>query len=609
MSTVQNLVKKISDVMADRVSIQVGSYSEPVVYYDLRISQGLLEHHNFSFTWRIGDVVVDFKSQADFIKKYMGAKVVITLKDAARGENVNFKGVITGMEVLDNDGASKGFHIVGESPTVLLDDITQSETFLSMNLEEIGKKIDQNLVKGVLTGCDIKPVYTNMLPYIVQYNETDFGFLQRLATQYGEWMYYDGDYLKFGELKSSKASLFSGVNLHHFKVKSRLRSQKVAYKGYDYNGASEIGSSNLSPQNNTQSYIAQNAQNASGMVFDRSNTNHAFVSNAHESQDIKRMQEINQQAKEANVLTYSGQSKIPLQIGGVFSITKDGIQGDFIATKVEHYSKGFGHYECEFESIPRDVKVPPYTNPLVYPKAETQSAVVTDNNDPMGMGRIRFMFFWGHESDWTRLVTPHAGSGKGFYFIPEIGEEVFVSFEGGNPEKPFVVGTQYNGSEISGYNTAGNDQKVIHTRSGTKMIFNDAQGSIFIEDPSGNTWLMDGQGNISVNAPNNITMVAGKNITFSAGENIYNSAGINIASSAGKDMIDTAGVNINQMASNDFMLLAKNISKIASENYSYDAKDIHKNASDTIEVQAVSDYTLNSETQIHNQSGENVKNH
>jgi type VI secretion system secreted protein VgrG len=609
MSTVQNLVKKISDVMVDKVSIQVGSYSAPVVYYDLRIQQGLLDHHRFSFTWRIGDVVLDFKSQADFIKKYMGAKVIITLKDASRGENVYFKGIITEMEVLDNDGASKGFQIVGESPTVLLDEIHQCETFFSMNLEEIGKKIDQNLVKGVLTGTDIKPVNTGVLPYIVQYNETDFGFLKRLAVQYGEWLYYDGDYLKFGELKTSKASLRNGVNLHHFKVTSRLRSQKVAFKGYDYNGASEIGSSNLSPQNNTQSYIAQNAQNASGAVFNRNNVNSAFVSNAHESQDIQRIQEIAQQAKEANVLTYSGLSKIPLQIGGVFSITKDTVQSDFIAVYVQHYSKGFGHYECEFESIPRDVKVPPYTNPLVYPKAETQAAVVTDNNDPMGMGRVRVNFFWGHESDWTRLVTPHAGSGKGFYFIPEIGEEVFVSFEGGNPEKPFIIGTQYNGNEISGYNTAGNDQKVIHTRSGTKMIFNDAQGSIFIEDPSGNTWLMDGEGNISVNAPNNITMVAGKNITFSAGENINQSAGINIASSAGKDMIDTAGFNINQMASNDFMLLAKNISKIASENYSYDAKDIHKSASDTIEVQAVSDYTLNSETQIHNQSAENVKNH
>jgi type VI secretion system secreted protein VgrG len=272
------------------------------------------------------------------------------------------------------------------------------------------------------------------------------------------------------------------------------------------------------------------------------------------------------------VLTYSGLSKIPLQIGGTLSVLKDGIEGEFIATRVQHYSKGFGHYECQFEAIPRDVKVPPYTNPLLYPKAETQGAVVTDNNDPSGMGRIKVKFFWNHESDWTRLVTPHAGSGKGFYFIPEVGEEVFVSFEGGNPEKPFVIGTQYNGQEISGYNTAGNDQKVIHTRSGTKMIFNDAQGSIFIEDPSGNTWLMDGQGNISVNAPKNFTLTAGddvlinagKNISINAGENISNSANENISSVAGTDIIQTATGDIKESSDNRTELVESNFKRQAA---------------------------------------------
>ncbi len=40
-------------------------------------------------------------------------------------------------------------------------------------------------------------------------------------------------------------------------------------------------------------------------------------------------------------------------------------------------------------------------------------------------------------------------------------------------------------------------KKVIHTRSGTKIILNDAEGSVFIEDPSGNTYLMDGARNIN----------------------------------------------------------------------------------------------------------------
>ncbi|AUX18294.1 phage baseplate assembly protein V [Flavobacterium columnare] len=120
-------------------------------------------------------------------------------------------------------------------------------------------------------------------------------------------------------------------------------------------------------------------------------------------------------------------------------------------------------------------------------------------------------------SNWIRILTPHAESGKGFHFIPEIGEEVLVGFESGNAEKPFVLGTHYNGSETSGYHTSGNDVKAIHTRSGTKIILNDAQGSVFIEDPSGNTWTMDGHGNINV----------GKNMSTTVGMNISESAGIN----------------------------------------------------------------------------------
>ncbi|MET3047624.1 hypothetical protein ABXS96_14605, partial [Flavobacterium covae] len=106
----------------------------------------------------------------------------------------------------------------------------------------------------------------------------------------------------------------------------------------------------------------------------------------------------------------------------------------------------------------------------------------------------------------------------------------------------------------------------IHTRSGTKIILNDAQGSVFIEDPSGNTWTMDGHGNINVNAPNDITMNAGGNISMTAGMNITTSAGMNITESAGMNHSTTAGAMMIQNAIGDFSLLAKNIKKIAHEN-------------------------------------------
>jgi type VI secretion system secreted protein VgrG len=87
-------------------------------------------------------------------------------------------------------------------------------------------------------------------------------------------------------------------------------------------------------------------------------------------------------------------------------------------------------------------------------------------------------FYWAGgniKSDWMRLIQPHAGAGKGFYFVPEICEEVLVGFEGGNAERPYILGTNYNGSESSGYADASNNVKAIHTRSGTKILLNDGE--------------------------------------------------------------------------------------------------------------------------------------
>ena len=200
------------------------------------------------------------------------------------------------------------------------------------------------------------------------------------------------------------------------------------------------------------------------------------------------------------------------------------------------------------------------------------------------MGRVKVQFPWqenkGEKSPWIRLIQPHSGSGKGFHFIPEIGEEVLVDFESGNAEKPFVVGTQYNGGKTSSYHTSGNDKKVIHTRSGTKIILNDAEGSVFIEDPSGNTYLMDGNGNINVNAPKNMTFTAGENVNITAGMNITSSAGMNISESAGLNHSSFAGAMMLQNAVADYSLMAANIMEVAHGERKSKAKVMNENSSE-----------------------------
>ena len=211
------------------------------------------------------------------------------------------------------------------------------------------------------------------------------------------------------------------------------------------------------------------------------------------------------------------------------------------------------------------------------PQATTQPAKITDNNDPKGLGRVQVQMEWqrnnSDNTSWIRMTNPHAGGGKGMYFIPEIGEEVLVGFEGGNAEKPYVLGAMYNGNESSSYSTAGNDQKVIQTRSGTKIIMNDAIGSVFIEDPSGNTWMMDGKGNINVNAPKNFTITAGENVSISAGKDVSVSAGDNMSNTAGKDMSHSAGHDITQSAEGEFRENANNKTEIIQNKYVRGSKE------------------------------------
>lgn len=94
-----------------------------------------------------------------------------------------------------------------------------------------------------------------------------------------------------------------------------------------------------------------------------------------------------------------------------------------------------------------------------------------------------------------------------------------VSHESQNAEKPFVIGTHYNGSETSDYGTSDNSIKAIHTRSGHILKFTEDE-SIILTDKSGNIMTFDMIGNnIIVTAPETITFNC-KNMNINVVENM-----------------------------------------------------------------------------------------
>ncbi len=80
-----------------------------------------------------------------------------------------------------------------------------------------------------------------------------------------------------------------------------------------------------------------------------------------------------------------------------------------------------------------------------------------------------------NELKWARVAMPYSGSKWGFYFLPEVGDQVLVAFENGNIEKPYIIGSIPKDSNrfLSGSVNANNECKRIVTKNGNTIEFAD----------------------------------------------------------------------------------------------------------------------------------------
>jgi uncharacterized protein involved in type VI secretion and phage assembly len=176
--------------------------------------------------------------------------------------------------------------------------------------------------------------------------------------------------------------------------------------------------------------------------------------------------------------------------------------------------------------------------------------VVTNNQDPDGMGRVKVKFPWlsdADESNWARVAAPMAGKERGCYFLPEVDDEVLVAFEQGDVRFPYVVGALWNGKDAPpAKNDDGkNSVRVIKSRSGhvVRLTDEDGQEKIEIVDKTGkNSIVFD-------TSKNTITITADKDIVLSAAQGTIklDAQQIEVKSSAGTKV--EAGANMDLKAS------------------------------------------------------------
>jgi uncharacterized protein involved in type VI secretion and phage assembly len=123
------------------------------------------------------------------------------------------------------------------------------------------------------------------------------------------------------------------------------------------------------------------------------------------------------------------------------------------------------------------------------------SGIVTQlEQDPDNLYRIKVNIpSWkdAQEQVWARISTMYAGEGYGMVFLPEIGDEVIVSFFGNDFDSPVVLGSTFNPKTVPHANYADdNFEKVLITKKGMKWSWNDDKAIHEISTPAGNKILI-----------------------------------------------------------------------------------------------------------------------
>ena len=487
-------------------------------------------------------------------KKLLGKKISLSYWQYG-SENQVFSGIVTGLKNRKESGYGK-LVITGHSPSILLENGRADRSFEQLSLSQIVKEIGVNYPQeGKIHTEEQELNVRRVLPYTVQSQESDFGFIQRLATRYGEYFYYNGKELIFGNKAEPVLELSEGRELIELEFELGLRAQGFSGLAYD----AEKGESIQHNAQEVQTEWKENALQAVAVQASKQlfgNAPKSVFSGSEKSQELEEMLLKEKENRESLIWVRGRSRDSRLKNGSRAKLTD--INGRAMETyrivEIRHYYNGDEYYN-EFVGV-SDVLHPPYQDSGAFPKSHEQMGRVVENADPLGLGRVRVQMMWqeagSEKTPWIRLLQPHSGSGKGFYFVPEIGEEVLVGFQGGNAEKPYVIGTQYNGKEKSGYADKENSIKAVHTRSGHKLVFTEDE-SILITDKSGNEILLDTKGsNITITAPETLTLNA-KNLNINVSQNMTTNVGMNASENISMNKTTSIGlVNLLNVGA-DFM--------------------------------------------------------
>ena len=567
------------------VATKVTVKEEEQKFVSLHLRQGFNRHHTFTVVVNYLSPNNTFQQTPEKFIGYIGETASISFVHRQTGESYDFEGIITQVEMVGSMGETGGVAIHGTSPTILYENNRTLDSWMDQSLSTIIKEATQEYGKVNLVS---NPKYAAPIPYMAQYNESVFDFMNRLSALYGEWFYYDGTKVYFGKPdRDNTEKIVYDMDLEEVRLVANLVPGKSAR--YDYVAQENKQHNADTPAKPDGMNDLQSIAHSCSEKAYTAKTTSAADPHVTDKAELDEQMRIVKNASGANLLNIKGIGKTcRIRIGEIIDVSfPDRMKlpplGKFRIVGIEHEVRRDGHYSNSFVGVPDGtvhIPVPDVKRPLALPELAT----VKENNDDKGQGRVKVAFDWqknGKTTNWIRVQTPNAGvsgavpKNRGWVFVPEVGDQVMVSYEHGNPDRPYVTGSVFHSGSGKG-GDKDNKVKSIITRSGNAIVFDDETGSIVITDQTGKQLIMlDGTDAITVMAKKSITLTneaesvivmddksiglqadtialeGRKSVTLLSGNEC-------MVLSSEKSIISSSGTNIKQEAAKDYDVAAKN---------------------------------------------------
>ena len=588
---------------------------------EFKLTQKLLKPCRLKFKLRKDPAEDISEIQFTACSSMIGKPVTLTLQTdsieqqivgfAAGSQNadVEFEGFVTNARAVRRE-SEYVIEVTAETKDTVMNDSPDRALYNEQTLSAI---VNDVLQRCGVEGSEVQPKFEDQIFFTVQYNETNYQFLQRLAARYGEWMFNNGKKLHFGKLTDQESIVlaYPSQDLPEYGASLQTYHMLFGYMGQAYNNLPNYvaySGTDIEDTGNplNDAAFAASKENYTSKVYN-------IMGDAGlESDDVaesvgdydklsppvyQESPQSRRQGRRANMLVYEGKTYCSkMKIGAKLTIKDNYINGntmtdksevqqdEILITEVEHRFTIDEQYSNTFRGVTAAIDYPPYLDRRIHPVCHHPlRGVVKDTEDPKHWGRVRLRIpllerdhgpedkkYW---TPWVHVAQPYTNGSKerkiGMHLIPEINSVVFVDFEEGNVERPFVREGHFEKRlpVDEEWYPGDNNVKAIRTTSGHTIEIHDNAitdayrdgGFIKIYDNQTHNYeilLSTDEKLIRMKSKGNIELYADNDIKIKAGNDIKMDAGHDIKSEADNDIIARADNNINTHSDNETFIAA-----------------------------------------------------